>query len=260
MPPILENTERRKRRDPQMRVWDRIVRIGHWLLAFAFATLYLQYKKFPLHPYAGYLVCAVVMFRIFWGFRGPGAARFSTFCFSPRAVFRYLGNALKGHAEYHFSHNPMGAAMVYALLALLLANCLLGMLAYSASQQLGPFGAHVPDSWEETLVPIHAWLGHATAVLVALHLAGVLWAARLHRENYILGMLSGVRRIPRAMPIPEGVTLVASTAGNGLRQRTAGWLARHPMLGSIVLMGAIVGITLPLIEALVRLNRILPAY
>ncbi len=260
MPPTLENTERRKRRDPQIVVWDRAVRVGHWLLAFAFATLYLQYRKFPLHPYAGYGVCAVVAFRIFWGFRGPGAARFSSFCFSPRAMLRYLANALQGHAEYHFSHNPLGAAMVHALLATLLANCLLGMLAYSAGQQLGPFGALVPDAWEDTLVPIHAWLGHATAVLVALHLAGVLWAARLHRENYVLAMLNGIRRIPRAMAIPEGVALAPPAGGDGLRRRLAGWLGRRPMLGSILLMAAIVGSALPLIEALVRLNRILPAY
>lgn len=246
-----------------MRVWDRVVRLGHWLLALAFATLYLEYRRFPLHPYAGYVVLAVVLVRIAWGFLGAGAARFSTFWFHPREMVRYLKSAWSGHAEYHFSHNPLGAAMVYALLALLVTNAVLGLLAYSASQQLGPFGARVPDAWEDRLVAIHTWLGHATAVLVTGHLAGVLWAARLHRENYVLAMITGIRRIPRAVEIPAGVLRpIPRQEGNTLRQRVYAWLNyRRPVLGSVLLMLVIAGAAmLPLIEALVRLNRLLPAY
>lgn len=259
----LENSERRKRRDPEILVWDRLVRIGHWLLAFAFATLYLEYRKFPLHPYAGYIVLAVLVIRIGWGFKSRGAARFSSFWFSPRETARYLKSALKGEAEYHFSHNPAGAAMVYALLATLLASAILGMLAYSASQQLGPFGALVPDAWEEELVAVHSWLGHFTAVLVVGHLAGVLWASRLHRENYVLAMLSGIRRIPRAVAIPSGAAVaVHRRNADSSWGKLMTWLNyRRPFIGSMLLMLLIVGvIALPLIELLTRLNKLLPAY
>lgn len=263
MPPILENEERRKRRDPEIIVWDRVVRTGHWLLALAFAALYLEYRKFPLHPYAGYLVLIVLLGRIIWGFVGRGAARFSAFRFSPREMLRYVKSALGGHAEYHFSHNPMGAAMVYALLGSMLANCLLGLLAYSAGQQLGPFGALVPDAWEDRLIAAHSTLGHITAVLVLGHLTGVAWAARLHRENYALSMLNGIRRIPRAVPIPEGaLRLVRRNREGALRQRIRVWMTqRHPVLGTLLLMAILIGgIALPLIRLLVRLNKILPAY
>ena len=260
---ILENEERRKRRDPEILVWDRVIRIGHWLLALSFATLYLEYKKFPLHPYAGYLVLAIVLFRIVWGFAGSGAARFSSFQFSPRQMWRYLKSAFHGHAEYHYSHNPMGAAMVYALLGTLLINSCLGLLTYSATQQLGPFGHLVPDEWEDRLVTAHMIIGHLTAVLVAGHLAGVLWASRLHRENYSLSMLTGIRRIPRAVAIPEGVLRVIRRAtGSSLIDRAKIWLNyRHPFLGSLLIMAVLTGcIALPLIHWLVRLNKLLPAY
>ncbi len=262
MPPILENEERRKRRDPEMLVWDRVVRIGHWLLAFAFATLYLEYKKFPLHTYAGYLVFLVLVFRVLWGFIGSKAARFSSFSFSPREMIRYMKSAFKGHAEYHFSHNPMGAAMVYALISLMLFNCCLGMLTYSASQQLGPFGALVPDSWEDNLTAVHRLIGHLSAILVAAHLAGVVWAARLHRENYVLAMLNGIRRIPRAVPIPDGaLRLIKRSDGSSRFDRLYNWLNyRHPVLGTLLLMIVVVLIALPVIALLVDLNRSLPAY
>lgn len=263
MSPLLENEERRKRRDPEIIVWDRVVRMGHWLLALAFAALYLEYKKFPLHPYAGYLVLIVVAGRIAWGFVGDGAARFSAFRFSPREMLRYLKNAFGGHAEYHFSHNPMGAAMVYALLGCMLANGLLGLLAYSAGQQLGPLGKLVPDAWEERLVAVHSALGHLTAALVVGHLFGVAWAARLHRENYALSMLNGIRRIPRAVTVPEGALRPVRRNNDGpRRQRLRNWLTRrHPVLGTLLLMGLMIGgVALPLIGLLVRLNKILPAY
>jgi len=262
MHPLLENDERRKRRDPEMIVWNRVVRAGHWLLAFSFAPLYLEYRKFPLHPYAGYLVFALIVLRIIYGFYGSGAARFSSFWFGPSQMFRYLKSAFSGHAEYHFSHNPMGAAMVYSLLGMLLLNSFLGLLTYSAQQQLGPFGALVPDAWEDQLIAVHSLLGHVTAGLVICHLSGVIWASRLHRENYALAMLTGIRRIPRAVEIPAGVLRpVRRSSGNSRWDRIKTWLNyRRPVLGALILMSIIVGIALPVSELLVRLNKVLPAY
>lgn len=258
----LEAQERRKRRDPEIRVWDRLVRTHHWLLVLAFATLYLEYKKFPLHPYAGYLICILLPIRIFWGFKGRGAALFSSFWYSPRETFGYFRSALIGKAGYYFSHNPLGAAMVYALLSCLAINCLLGLLAYSASQQLGPFGSSIPDAWEELLIYWHVRLGHATAILVVGHIGGVLWAARLHRENYALGMLTGLRRIPRAMPLPEDARHPEySPRRSKMAQDILNWLNfRHPFVGTLLIIAMLLGIALSLIDQLVELNRILPAY
>lgn len=259
---LLERSERRKHRDPDIRVWDCFIRSHHWLLALAFATLYLEYKKFPLHPYAGYVICIIVPIRIIWGFAGKGAARFSSFWYSPREILDYWNKALKGKASYHFSHNPMGAAMVYSLLVSLTLTCLLGLLAYSASQQLGPLGNAVPSDWEDGLIRWHSMLGHAVAALVLCHVIGVLWAARVHRENYLLAMITGIRRIPRATPLPADVRLPEITDAEPPRySRLNDWLAhQHPFIGSLLLMLVVIGIGLPVILFLVGLNRILPAY
>lgn len=263
MSKILEPTERRKRRDPEIKVWDRFVRVHHWLLAFAFATIYLEYKKFPLHPYAGYLICVLVSARIVWGFTSKGAARFSTFWFRPAEMLAYLRDALSGKATYYYSHNPMGAAMVYALLATLLVTCLLGLLAYSASQQLGPFGALVPDTWEDGLIETHRLCGHLLAILVVGHLCGVVWAAWLHRENYVLAMLTGLRRIPRAIPLPPGAKHPENTRETpGILRNVLKWLNfERPFLGTVILFAMIIGLVfLPTINFLVGINKFLPAY
>ncbi|MBS1142872.1 MAG: putative cytochrome b561 [Proteobacteria bacterium] len=260
---VLEASERRKRRDPEIKVWDRFVRIHHWLLVLAFATLYFESKKFPLHPYAGYLICILLPMRIFWGFKAKGAARFSSFLYSPRETLAYFLEALRGKASYYYSHNPLGAAMVYALIASLGATCLLGLLAYSASQQLGPFGARVPADWEDILIEWHSRCGHAVALLVCGHLFGVLWAARLHRENYVLAMLTGLRRIPRAIPLPPGASHPEAPKDESLfRQKIMNWLNfKWPFVGTLILMGLLaLGFLLPIIHFLTGLNKILPAY
>lgn len=260
---MLEAPEKRKRRDPDVRVWDRFVRVHHWLLVLAFATLYLESKKFPVHPYAGYAVTLLVTGRIAWGFLGRGAARFSNFMFTPRQTISYLKDALKGGSSYYFSHNPLGAAMVYALLILLLLNCLLGMLAYSASQELGPFSDRVSHEYEDALIAVHVFLGHCIAALIPAHLLGVLWASRQHRENYVLAMLTGLRRIPRSVPLPPGATRPGAPGFFSRRfHRQLEWLNyKRPLLGSIILMTLIVlGFALPLSSYLASFNARLFAY
>ncbi len=252
----LENLERRKAREPEIKVWDLVVRLGHWILVLAFGALYLRYRKFPLHAYAGYIVLAIVSFRILWGFIGSKAARFRNFWYRPHEVLSYGMQALRGHAPYYYSHNPMGAAMVYALLSLLLLNCIIGLLLYSSGQQLGPFGALVPDTWEDILTFLHKPLGHVTAALVCMHMAGVVWAVWLHRENYVLAMLTGYRRIPRSHTHLLADEIEKATPHAFQRNRGYNWLNyRHPFIGSLLLSGIIILIYLQAIDYLVVLNK-----
>lgn len=261
-PPPIENRERRRQREPIVRVWDRLVRVGHWALAVAFIVLYARYRKFPLHAYAGYLVLMIVLVRIVWGFVGSAPARFAAFLYGPRQVVDYARRALAGQAPYYTSHNPMGAAMVFALLGLLVANCTLGLMLYSAGQQLGPFGHWVPPDWEDALVRIHTVLGHVIAILAVIHVCGTIWAAWLHRENYILAMFSGRKRVPRSAA--EAAALAALPAGAAVPSRWAGlerWFNfTRPVLGSVILVAIVLAACYPLIMMLTELNRNLPAY
>ena len=255
--------EHRKTPEPIIRVWDILVRLNHWVLVLSFAIIYIFYRKFPTHAYAGYLVILLVLWRFVWGFVGSRAARFSSFLFGPRALLEYAKNALQGHASYHVSHNPMGAWMVFTLLGLMLLNGVIGLLLYSAGQQLGPFGASVPNDWEGVLIPTHQILGHITAACVAGHIVGVLWAARLHRENYVVAMVTGYKRVSRhaAAADVEGYAKYSEKIIPGRLRRLEQWLNRnHPLYGSLTVVSLVLVVAYSLASWLVSFNKYLPAY
>lgn len=259
----LELVERRKTREPIIKVWDWAVRIGHWLMVLFFAIIYLRYRKFPIHAYAGYLMLILVVFRIVWGMIGTKAAKFATFLYTPAEVLAYSRQMLHGHAGYYASHNPMGSWMVYALLTMMLVNGVLGLMLYSSGQQLGPLGAMVPEDWEDLLKGMHKVLGHVTAAFVAMHIAGVLWAARAHRENYVLAMITGHKRVPRQVKqdeIAEYPVFGEEKVAPPLRPVERWFNYRHPFVGSVLLVTAVILVVLELTEAAVNINKHLLAF
>lgn len=255
--------ERRQGRESVVKVWDVLVRIGHWLMVVFFCIIYLRYRKFPIHAYAGYLMLFIVVVRIAWGLGGTACARFKAFWFSPKQVIDYARETVHGHAGYYVSHNPLGAMMVYALLFMMLTNGTLGLMLYSSGQELGPLGNMVSADWEDPLKYAHKVLGHLTAALVACHIFGVLWAARQHRENYVLAMITGFKRVPRKPTQEESERLdLAHPAKLSPRmQRIDYWLNyRFPVLGTLLLMLPLILIFLEVTEAVTNLNKYMLSY
>lgn len=257
----LERPNRRKGREAIIKVWDWLVRIGHWLMVIFFAIIYLRYRKFPLHAYAGYLMLAIVIVRIAWGVVGTKAALFRSFLFSPKELLHYAIQAARGHAGYYISHNPMGSWMVYFLLAIMLLNGSLGLMLYSSGQELGPLGASVPYAWEDTLTVLHKTLGHIAAALIMLHIIGVIWAAQAHRENYVLAMLTGYKRVPRSVERlqTDGYATAAESVIPAPLRPMERWLSyQRPFVGSLLLIVAIVLVVQELIFVAEAINAYLP--
>jgi cytochrome b len=167
-----------------VRVWDPLVRIGHWTLVVAVAVAWLSHEgPAVLHDNAGHLALAVVLVRLVWGFLGPTRARFSDFLRGPAATLAYARALLAGREPRCLGHNPLGGWMILALLLTVAATGVSGWLATTDAF----WGA----AWVEEL---HDVLADALLLLIALHVAGVLVTSRRHGENLVLAMLTGRKR------------------------------------------------------------------
>jgi cytochrome b len=202
----------------QVRVWDPLVRIGHWTLVSAFLIAYFTEDEFlTQHVWAGYVVAAVVLVRIAWGFIGTRHARFRDFVRRPGATIRYLGDIGKNRAKRYLGHNPAGGAMIVALLACLLVTTYSGLKLYAIEENAGPLAglteigvsgptlispavaddddhAYGNEEAEEFWEELHEVAANLTLFLVLLHVAGVIIASRAHHENLVRAMVTGRKR------------------------------------------------------------------
>jgi cytochrome b len=253
-----------------VKVWDPVVRIGHWTMVLCFCALFFRSGKFPLHVYAAYIVMAIMVFRIVWGFAGPHAARFWTFMFSPKTMIQYGIDSVAGHPMHTISHNPLGAAMVFALIISMLGTGALGLMLYSAGQEMGPLGDMVPADWENEfttltlfgntfpigLKELHIWCGNVAAALVTCHVLGTLWATAVHKTAHVIGMISGVKD---AMPDDPELKFYKQVAPPRFA-RNLNEAAGPAMTEIILVTGILVCIAWPVVEFLTWLNQFIPSY
>ena len=197
-------------------VWDPVVRVGHWAppLRSPISAEEEGGTPEPLHVWGGYVVGAIVVLRILWGFVGPKYARFSDFVCGPIAVIRYLIGLAAGHARRYLGHSPAGGAMVIALLVCLAGTVATGVVAYGergkgplaadgaviatvahAEENEGGAGEAEGAEGRKSIVgEVHGALANITLALVVLHVLGVGLTSYAHRENLVAAMLTGKKR------------------------------------------------------------------
>ncbi len=162
-------------------VWDRIVRVGHWLLALSVLFAWLtRHRPGPWHEWIGYASLAIISVRLVWGWRGSGHARFADFVRGPRETLSYAQALLGGREPRTLGHNPLGGWMIVALLVIVTIVGASGWL-YTTDHFWGV-------EWVETL---HRRSTNVLWALVGLHVAGVLYTSLRYRENLVAAMLHG---------------------------------------------------------------------
>lgn len=166
-----------------IRVWDRFVRVFHWsLVASVFTNFFLVDDGGNLHQWIGYFAGTLVVARLVWGFVGPKYARFADFFPTPTRIRLHLQHLMNGERDSYAGHNPIGALMMFGLLAVVLALAVTGFM-----QTLDAFWG------EEWLQEVHEALASLLIALAGLHAIAAIVMSHVERTNLIAAMVTGVK-------------------------------------------------------------------
>lgn len=168
------------------KVWDPFVRVFHWSLALLMiANAFVIDDEAKLHHWVGYTVVGLVLARILWGFIGTRYARFSSFPPSAKASVEQLTDIASNRKTIHLGHTPLGALMIYNLLAAVLVICVSGYLMTTDMF----WGVEWPDELHQIAV---TWV----EISVVAHVAAVLFESLRTKVNLPRAMITGYKRVP----------------------------------------------------------------
>jgi cytochrome b len=197
----------------RVKVWDIAVRVFHWSLVLFFTIAFITgEEEEELHEIAGYVVMALVLFRLLWGFIGTRYARFWNIIYSPQTALSYVRSIVAGKPKHYLGHNPLGGWMVVFLLISLSITVWSGLELLAVEEGEGPLATNIQfvqsayadddergeqekhaegeEFWEE----IHEFFAEFTLLLVIVHIGGVIFSSIVHRENLVRAMITGYKR------------------------------------------------------------------
>jgi cytochrome b len=210
-----------------VRVWDLPTRLFHWTLAACVVGSIVSAKvggnAMVWHFRLGYVVLALLAFRLLWGMVGGRWSRFMSFIRTPATTLRYLRGRSHPDELLDVGHNPLGALSVVGLLAILLVQVGTGLVADDEIANTGPLIGFVSGSVSGAATSWHKTYGQWLVLgLVALHVLAIAYYWIGKKKNLVGPMISGDKRLPAGVPesidgwrnrAVAAVLLVACAAG-----------------------------------------------
>jgi len=174
-----------------------VTRLWHWVLAivivlnWTFGT-FMSFDNIEWHFYLGYTAIGLVVFRLLWGLIGPAPIRLSALVPTPSATLRYMQSMGSRHPSGTRGHNPLGSLSVIAMLIVIGVQAFTGLFLESEDFfEYGPLNDVASESTVKTMSAIHHILSDIIVILVALHIAAILFYLIWKKENLIKPMLTG---------------------------------------------------------------------
>lgn len=190
----------------ETRLWDPALRMFHWLLALSVTGAWVLGKfggnmgitKMTLHFWCGYMVIALLGFRLVWGLVGPAPARFASFVRGPASIAGYAGKLHLREPSYWRGHNPLGALSVIVMLAALAAQVATGMVSDPDDYiNVGPLASYVSSATRRSALGWHALLANVIMILVVLHVVMIMFYRLWKREDLLKPMITGKKLVKR---------------------------------------------------------------
>lgn len=211
----------------RVRVWDLPTRLFHWLLAACVIALVVTAKMGEMlwHERLGYGVLALLLFRLAWGLVGGYWSRFHTFVYAPGSVLAYLRG--RAHPDHVVGHTPLGAASVYAMLLVLLAQVGTGLFSDDEIAFTGPLNRFISTDAGLAATSYHrSWGQWMVIALVVLHVAAIAWYAWRKRQDLVRPMIVGDKEVPAASKSSrdDTATRVAAAALLAAAAGAVGWI------------------------------------
>ena len=178
-------------------VWDLPTRLFHWLLVITVGTSFLTGKMggnvMQYHEWSGFVILALLLFRVAWGFVGSRESRFATFIRDPATVFHYAKSFLHRNSPPYLGHNPLGGWSIVAMLLALFIQAATGLFANDNIATEGPLYLWVSRETSDWLTGIHKLNQQIIIVLVSIHLLAVLFHLFFKGENLVTPMITGIK-------------------------------------------------------------------
>ncbi|MCB1528967.1 MAG: cytochrome b/b6 domain-containing protein [Hyphomicrobiaceae bacterium] len=181
--------------------WDLPIRLFHWTLVALLIFAWVSYRYaedmgdylLKMHRWNGLAILTLLFWRVMWGFAGSSTARFANFVKGPITAIGYGRDLVTGGTRRFLGHNPLGAAMVMVMLAVVLAQAMLGLFTVEHNGlTAGPLYRLVEEStrkWASHLHSLNFW--NVMLPLIGLHIAANIFYALVKREPLIPAMFSG---------------------------------------------------------------------
>ncbi len=153
-----------KKNYQEYKVWDLPTRLFHWInvvsiMGLIFVATIMMFKKElgitgleakialkEVHIIIGYVFTINLLWRIIWGFIGGKYSRWSAIIPSKGYLPKlksYLTSIKLGEPQTYLGHNPLGRLAVTAMIALMLALMLSGLIRAGTDVYYPPFGGAV---------------------------------------------------------------------------------------------------------------------
>ena len=185
------------------RIWDLPTRLFHWLLALSIVGLIITGNvggnAMTWHFRLGYLVLSLLIFRLIWGVVGGYWSRFIRFIYSPMHTVRYV---LGQHAPSDdVGHSPTGALSVFAILGVVLAQVLSGLVSDDEIATTGPWIAWVSSETSSMATQYHTEIGKLILLgLIVLHVLALIVYRIKGKRDLVPAMVSGNKRLSTHVP------------------------------------------------------------